>query len=146
MQRTLLAPLAVRFARTGVTLTFSPEFVAWVAARHPGNGDAGLTWLDRVLVPALVASMPPGATSLAAEIHDDRPVLVEPAAAADRAGSGPGYSAASCPPSSASLFSLRRTRSRYAWDFVTSADSASTVFAMLSSARTLKVSISSIVA
>jgi ATP-dependent Clp protease ATP-binding subunit ClpA len=89
VQRLLLAPLAVRFARTGVTVTFGPEFAAWVASRQPGDGEAGLTWLDRVLVPALVASMPPGATSLTAEVRDDRPVLVEPAGITARDGESP---------------------------------------------------------
>ena len=88
VQRLLLVPLAARFARTGVTVTFGPEFAAWVASQHPGDGEAGLTWLDRVLVPALVASMPPGATSLTAEIRDGRPVLVEPAGSVD--GASPG--------------------------------------------------------
>jgi ATP-dependent Clp protease ATP-binding subunit ClpA len=89
VQRLLLAPLAARFARTGVTVTFGPEFAAWVASQHPGDGEAGLTWLDRVLVPALVASMAPGATNVTAEIRDGRPVLIEPAGATGR-GSEPG--------------------------------------------------------
>jgi ATP-dependent Clp protease ATP-binding subunit ClpA len=89
VQRTLLEPLAARFARTGVTVTFGPEFAAWVASRQPGDGEAGLTWLDRVLVPALVASMPPGATSLTAEVHDDRPILVEPAGVSGREDESP---------------------------------------------------------
>jgi hypothetical protein len=88
VRRLLLEPLAARFARTGVTVTFGPEFAAWVASQQPGDGEAGLTWLDRVLVPALVASMPPGATSLAAEIREGRPVLVEPAGTADDASPG----------------------------------------------------------
>jgi len=86
VQRMLLEPLAARFARTGVTVTFDPEFAAWVASKSPGDGEAGLTWLDRVLVPALVASMPPGATNLTAEVSDGRPVLVEPADAGDGGG------------------------------------------------------------
>ncbi|MCJ7712276.1 MAG: AAA family ATPase, partial [Chloroflexi bacterium] len=78
VQRMLLEPLAERFARTGVTVTFDPGFATWVASQDPGDGEAGLTWMDRVLVPALVASMPPGVTNLAAEVRDGRPVLVEP--------------------------------------------------------------------
>jgi len=84
--RTVLAPLAARFARGGVDVTFDPGFAAWVAAAIPGDGEAALAWLDRVLAPALVASMPPGATSLVAQVSDGRPVLAVPA---DAGGSGP---------------------------------------------------------
>ena len=77
--RTLLAPLAARFARNGVTVAFGPEFAAWVATAIPGDGAAAEAWLDRTLAPALVASMPPGATSLVAVVRDGRPILaVEP--------------------------------------------------------------------
>ena len=80
VHRTLLAPLAARFARNGVTVAFGPEFAAWVATAIPGDGAAAMAWLDRVLTPALVASMPPGATSLVARARDGQPVLVvEPA-------------------------------------------------------------------
>jgi hypothetical protein len=83
VSRTLLAPLAARFARNGVTVAFDTDFAAWVASQLPGQGDAALTYLDRVLGPALVASMPAGATNLRARVIDGRPVLV---AAADEAG------------------------------------------------------------
>lgn len=71
----VLAPLADRFARGGVTVTFGPEFAAWVATQIPPDGEAAMAWLDRVLAPALVASMPAEATELVARVRDDRPVL-----------------------------------------------------------------------
>ncbi|MDP2349671.1 MAG: hypothetical protein Q8M74_00765, partial [Chloroflexota bacterium] len=77
VHRTLLAPLAARFARNGVSVVFGPEFAAWVALQIPGDGAAAEAWLDRTLAPALVASMPPGATSLVAAVRDGRPVLVD---------------------------------------------------------------------
>jgi ATP-dependent Clp protease ATP-binding subunit ClpC len=81
VHRLLLEPLAARFARSHVKVTFDPAFSAWVAARIPGAGDAALNWLDRELAPVLVASMPPGATELVARVRDDRPVLELPGAA-----------------------------------------------------------------
>ncbi|MEI7745353.1 MAG: hypothetical protein WCK58_16580, partial [Chloroflexota bacterium] len=78
--RVLLTPLATRFARNGITVTFDAAFSAWVAARIPGGEQAALDWLDRELAPALVASMPEGATELVARVDGDRPVLAAPAA------------------------------------------------------------------
>jgi ATP-dependent Clp protease ATP-binding subunit ClpC len=74
--RLLLGPLASRFARAGLEVTFDPDFARWVTAQLPGEGEAAITWLDRVLAPALVASLPAGATRLAARVVDGSPVLV----------------------------------------------------------------------
>jgi ATP-dependent Clp protease ATP-binding subunit ClpA len=74
--RVLLPPLAARFARSGVTVTFDRDFATWVATQLPGEGEAALVYLDRVLAPALVASMLPGALELTALVADGRPVLV----------------------------------------------------------------------
>ena len=76
VSRTLLAPLAARFARNGLSVTFDPDVATWVATQLPGEGEAALVYLDRVLAPALVASLPPGATRLTARVADGRPILV----------------------------------------------------------------------
>jgi ATP-dependent Clp protease ATP-binding subunit ClpC len=80
VDRRLLTPLAARFARGGVTVVFPAEFAAWVATQPTGDGEAALVWLDRVLAPTLVASMPPGATDLEARVVDGKPRLVAPKA------------------------------------------------------------------
>lgn len=87
VSRTLLAPLAARFARNGVSVAFDTDFAAWVASQLPGQGDVALTYLDRVLGPALVASVPAGARNLRARVVDGRPVLV---AAGEEAGRSSG--------------------------------------------------------
>lgn len=76
VSRMLLPPLAARFARNGISVTFDLDFAAWVATQLPGEGEAAVVYLDRVLAPALVASMPPGALRLTAQAADGRPVLV----------------------------------------------------------------------
>jgi hypothetical protein len=76
VSRMLLAPLAARFATNGLRVTFDPDFATWVASQLSGEGEAALAYLDRVLAPALVASLPPGATRLTAQVSDGRPVLV----------------------------------------------------------------------
>lgn len=76
VSRRLLPPLAARFARNGISVTFDRDFAAWVATQLPGEGEAALVYLDRVLAPALVASMPPGAPRVTARVADGRPVLV----------------------------------------------------------------------
>jgi len=76
VSRTLLAPLAARFAGSGLSVTFDLEFATWVATQLPGEGEAALLYLDRVLAPALVASLPPGAVRLTARVADGRPFLV----------------------------------------------------------------------
>jgi hypothetical protein len=76
VSRTLLEPLAARFARNGVSVVFDTDFAVWVASQLPGEGDAALVYLDRVLAPALVASLPPGAVRLTARVADGRPFLV----------------------------------------------------------------------
>ena len=78
MQPELLAPLAARFARDGLSVTFGPEFAAWVASQQPGEGEAA---------PDLSRPRPgTGAGRVAAarrhepdgRVADGRPVLVEP--------------------------------------------------------------------
>ena len=76
VSRMLLEPLAARFASNGLGVTFGPDFATWVATQLPGEGEAALVYLDRVLAPALVASLPPGATTLTARVANGRPVLV----------------------------------------------------------------------
>jgi hypothetical protein len=72
----LLAPLARRFARSGVAVTFDPNFGEWLKARLAAGTDSPDAFLDRVVTPALIASLPPAATgSYVATVAEDKPLL-----------------------------------------------------------------------
>ena len=73
--RSLLDPLAARFARQGCAITFDPGFVAWLEAHLPTDGESPESFLDRVVTPALAASLPAAGGSAVASIVDDKPVL-----------------------------------------------------------------------
>jgi hypothetical protein len=72
----LLAPLARRFARSGVVVTFDPSFGAWLEARLAAVGEAPDAFLDREVTPALIASLPAAASgNYVATVEADAPVL-----------------------------------------------------------------------
>ena len=53
----LLAPLARRFERSGISVTFDPPFVAWLAGRLASAAEPPDAFVDREVSPALVASL-----------------------------------------------------------------------------------------
>jgi hypothetical protein len=74
----LLAPLARRFARSGIDVTFDPAFVEWLRTRLSGIAatDTPDALVDRVITPALLASAGNAARgSYTAVIVDDAPAL-----------------------------------------------------------------------
>jgi ATP-dependent Clp protease ATP-binding subunit ClpC len=78
----LLEPLARRFARSGITVTFDASFEEWLKARLAAPTDSPEAFLDRVVTPALIASLPSAATgSYVATVDADKPLL-RPAAPA----------------------------------------------------------------
>jgi ATP-dependent Clp protease ATP-binding subunit ClpC len=72
----LLAPLARRFERSGIAVTFDPSFVTWLAGRLAGARGSPEAFLDREVTPALIASLG-GARggSFVAVVDKDAPVL-----------------------------------------------------------------------
>ena len=60
--RTLLQPLVRRFAVLGLDVTFDAPFVGWLVEHIPEDGEAPDAFVDRVVTPALVASLPRAAT------------------------------------------------------------------------------------
>ncbi len=78
----LLAPLARRFARSGINVTFDPAFVEWLRVHLNGNGagdrpaETPDAFVDRVVTPALLASVGKAAGArYTAVIVDGAPVL-----------------------------------------------------------------------
>jgi hypothetical protein len=71
----LLEPLVARFRRRGIEVTFDPAFVAWIGATAPASPAAADAFLDRDVVPSLVASLPDGARRVTAVIADGTPRL-----------------------------------------------------------------------
>jgi ATP-dependent Clp protease ATP-binding subunit ClpC len=81
VQRTLLDPLARRFASVGVDVRFDTSFVTWLVGRLPKDGESPEAFLDRAITPALVGSLPAGATGeYEVRVDGERPVLVPVAA------------------------------------------------------------------
>jgi ATP-dependent Clp protease ATP-binding subunit ClpC len=53
----LLVPLARRFERSGIAVTFDSSFVTWLSAQLATANEPPETFLDRVVTPALTASL-----------------------------------------------------------------------------------------
>lgn len=87
----LLEPLAARFARVGLTVTFDGAFVAWLLARLAEQSGQPGAFLDAVATPALLASLPAGASgAYVVTLTGERPVLVQAGRGPGAAPSGPG--------------------------------------------------------
>ena len=74
----LLAPLARRFERSGIAVTFDPSFVTWLAAQLAAANEPPDAFLDRVVTPALTASLGGargGRGSYVAVVADGAPIL-----------------------------------------------------------------------
>ena len=74
LTRELLEPLASRFKRQDVDLTFEPGFVAWLDGRLPTDGESAEAFRDRIVTSDLVASLS-GPGRYIARVVGDRPTL-----------------------------------------------------------------------
>jgi ATP-dependent Clp protease ATP-binding subunit ClpC len=71
----LLDPLAERFRRRGIELTFDDAFASWIELQAPPGLASADAFLDRDVVPALVAALPADADHVTATLADGRPTL-----------------------------------------------------------------------
>jgi ATP-dependent Clp protease ATP-binding subunit ClpC len=75
--RTLLEPLARRFAVLGIEVEFDESFVEWLVQRLPADGETPEAFLDRAVTPGLVATLPEGAVGrYLVRVESGRPVMV----------------------------------------------------------------------
>lgn len=94
VKRELLAPLAVRLARSGYDTVFEASFVTWLEDRLPTDGGDPAAFLDREVTPLIAAALPAARGPLTIGVTVGRP-LVRPAvktAARDSAKAKPARS------------------------------------------------------
>jgi ATP-dependent Clp protease ATP-binding subunit ClpC len=72
----LLAPLARRFERSGIAVTFDPSFVEWLSGRLAAVDGPPDAFLDREVTPALIASLKgANAGRFVAVVEKDVPIM-----------------------------------------------------------------------